>query len=93
MIFRPFTKTDWYGLAGAERGPQGELPLVAYNDENTVVVDAAGVFVMLLDGDGDRDICYNLPMPSIERGELVAKLLPDILTHEYLTQLGFARIQ
>lgn len=91
MQLRPFTNRDWDGLAGAERGPGGELPLVAYNDENLVVVDAKGIWVQLYDGDGENDISYTLTLPSVQRAGLVAALLPDVLTHELLIDLGFKK--
>lgn len=86
MELKEFTKTDWYGLAGAERGPNGELPLVAYNAGNFVVVDRNGIYVQFNDG----DVYYNLAT-TFAAGKLLAERLPEELTHEYLTTLGFQR--
>ena len=40
---RPFTKYDWYELAGAERFPDGSEPLVGRYGKLTVCVDRNGL--------------------------------------------------
>ena len=40
---RPFTKCDWYELAGAERFPDGSEPLVGRYGKLTVCVDRNGL--------------------------------------------------
>lgn len=40
---RPFTKYDWYELAGAERFPDGSEPLVGRHGKLVVCVDHNGL--------------------------------------------------
>lgn len=54
--FRPFTKTDWYGFAGAEDLPNGTPPHIASfdlteTDSAGVPIDSEGA-VAILDGNG-----------------------------------------
>lgn len=91
MQLREFTKTDWYGLAGAERGPNGELPLVAYNEGNCVVVDRNGIYVQLHDGNRENDTHYQYAT-NFMMAKQIAQSLPTVLTHEQLIGLGFEKI-
>lgn len=38
MKFRKFTKNDWYGFAGATRSSDGKYPIIAENDDITIIV-------------------------------------------------------
>lgn len=43
-LMRPFNREDWMANAGAERGPNGEEPLI-YSEETEIIADANGVEV------------------------------------------------
>ena len=54
MEMKPFEKTDWYGYAGAESWPNGDLPLIGQGklttgEEFELIIDATGGCLMLDD--------------------------------------------
>ena len=60
---RPFTKYDWYELAGAERFPDGSEPLVGRYGKLTVCVDRNGLQAWLEEMENsvlriDADPCF-----------------------------------
>jgi hypothetical protein len=50
MALKPFSQSDWYGYAGAEKFEDGSEPLIAGNDEFTIIVDKSGIAF---------DICFD----------------------------------
>lgn len=48
-VMKPFTRSDWCGLAGAEKFPDGSEPWVGYYGLLTVVVDRNGLQAWLED--------------------------------------------
>ena len=48
-VMKPFTRSDWCGLAGAEKFPDGSEPWVGYYGLLTVVVDCNGLQAWLED--------------------------------------------
>jgi hypothetical protein len=57
-MFRPFTKEDWYGMAGASKFENGSEPLVNYDItvdgmEAYAVLDGTGFALEVLSPDGD----------------------------------------
>ena len=48
-VMKPFTRSDWCGLAGAEKFPDGSEPWVGYYGLLTVVVDRHGLQAWLED--------------------------------------------
>lgn len=94
MQLKPFTKTDWYGLAGAERFENGDEPLVAYFDAPSAVVihDMRGIQVILYNLEGEYDDIYDLRGRRRACAAILASMTEADLTPEALTELGFERI-
>jgi len=57
--FKPFTKTDWYGLAGAESFSDGSAPLIGYFENLRMVP--------FNDSDGNPDLAFNSGMIVVDR--------------------------
>lgn len=83
---RDFTKTDWYGLAGASRFDDGSEPLVAYGapaeapgdvKSAVVIVDREGIQVLFVDEEGEDQATRTLSFktPGDQPGHL--DLRPD----------------
>lgn len=80
---KPFTKYDWYDLAGAERFSDGSEPLVGRYDSLTVCVDRNGlqawleeiennVFTIQTD-EAFKDITIHLANLLLQRAEQMTK--------------------
>lgn len=58
LNLRPFTKSDWYGFAGACRFADGSEPLIADSllidgRDATAILDAEGLSFTITDADGN----------------------------------------
>lgn len=94
MELSPFTRTDWYGFAGAERFSNGDEPRIAYFDNPSAIVthDDYSIQVSLRNAEGDLDAIYDLRC-SRRMGEVIlAGMDASHLTADNLTALGFERI-
>lgn len=65
MVLKPFTNLDWDGFAGATCFADGGEPLIGEGRYYVVVIDAVGVFVLIvtLDEQG-QDHSYTLPFQA-----------------------------
>lgn len=52
-VLRDFTKSDWYGFAGAEEPTPGVEPKITEVGERTIVVDIHGITIMEMNSDGE----------------------------------------
>lgn len=80
---KPFTKYDWYELAGAERFPDGSEPLVGRYGKMIVVVDRNGLQAWLEEMENNvlcieanpcfRDITLGTANLLLERAEVMSE--------------------
>lgn len=104
IVMVEFDDIMWEAFAGAERGPNGELPRsnegskeVLLNGELAIVLaDANGVCVM--DADGDTQWILPLPNNNIGLAVFIAEHLGVVgfgnvlIETAHLTQLGFTEV-
>jgi hypothetical protein len=59
---KPFSKTDWYGFAGATSFPDGSAPLIGECQVGElggmVIIDAFGLSVVASDDEGENEISF-----------------------------------
>jgi hypothetical protein len=88
---REFTKADWDGWAGAERGPAGEVPLIGdgrvtqfvagerepYVLDSVMIADRNGIEVTIIDPANDEEafMIVRLDCPSFAMAEFIAREL------------------
>lgn len=102
---REFTREDWYGLAGAEVGPNGEQPHIAYLSlqetgtlwEACVVADAMAVQVVLYPQAGDEppeELIFHRDVTGGMRNTvaLAGALRGDDMNPHCLRELGYEQI-
>ena len=53
-LARPFTQTDWYGLAGCIRFPNGDEPVIRYVGNWAIIADGAQGGFYRYDEDSDN---------------------------------------
>lgn len=79
--FTPFTKSDWYGFAGAERFPDGGEPLLAPlkvdGCDALAIVDANGLAVHFSVGDDTWEISNVVAWQSPYAARALALLKPS----------------
>jgi hypothetical protein len=78
VVFRPFTREDWYGFAGAERFADGAEPIIAEGKATMgdqrgwlLILDATGGCIMV-DDDAQNDFggrCLQHPFASPAEAE------------------------
>lgn len=101
MEFREFTKTDWYGYAGAEEPTNGIEkfpPLIAYAHDATlldfgwtVIVDATGIQAELLSPEGEPHaiLFYDMVWPECLKVARALSRSVQFLDYGTLRVLGF----
>lgn len=86
MKFRPFTKNDWYGFAGANKSADGKYPVIAENSDCTIVVcpdDDGKKFVINVLTPDTEDYGGKMNVYKDERSAMdAAKLLANLSTND-----------
>lgn len=95
MKMRPFTKTDWYGFAGAETDTDTNPPTLPHISDTDLTVDGHPGFII---ADRNGIEVYQLADAyalTLNRGAAlnihIANALGDTITIEQLEALGFRR--
>jgi hypothetical protein len=71
----PFDQDDWYGFAGAEPTPEGNPPCLGWTPWGYCLVDNAGLFLAIVNEEGQEEQAYFLPTSY-----KIAMKLADILS-------------
>lgn len=78
MAMRQFTKSDWYGYAGAEKFSDGSEPLIGRHKLKrdthvNVICSRSQIDIEVYNGITDDEDTYILQMPNEQLGKLVAE--------------------
>jgi hypothetical protein len=93
IALRPFTREDWFGLAGAECFADGSEPqigeLLVDGDACTVVLDATGLVVLVEDPEGrTAEFAFRFGEKPLGVARALDALRPEMALDDLL-DLGF----